>query len=134
MKYFLGIEVTRSKQDIFLSQMKYVLDLLVETGMLGCKPAHTPIAHNVKLSIHDDQIPTDREQYQWLVGKLIYLSHTRPDVVYAVSLVSQFMHNLSKDHIEAVVQILSYLKSSPEKGLMFKKYSHLNIEGYIDAD
>ena len=68
------------------------------------------------------------------MGKLIYLSHTRPDVVYAVSLVSQFMHNPSKDHIEAVVWILSYLKSSSGKGLVFRKHNHLNIEGYTDAD
>ena len=64
LKYFLGIEVARSKQGIFLSQRKYILDLLTETGMLKCKPADTPIAQNEKLSIHDNQIPTDKEQYQ----------------------------------------------------------------------
>ena len=61
LKYFLGIEVSHSKQGIFLSQRKYVLDLLAETGMLGCKLADTSIAQNVKLSIHDDQILTGRE-------------------------------------------------------------------------
>ena len=61
LKYFLGIEVARSKHGIFLSQRKYILDLLVETGMLECKPADTPIAQNEKLSIHDHQIPTDKE-------------------------------------------------------------------------
>ena len=76
LKYFLGIEVARSKHGIFLSQRKYILDLLTETGMLECKSADTPIAQNEKLSIHDHQIPTDKEQYQRLVRKLIYLSHT----------------------------------------------------------
>ena len=102
--------------------------------MLECKPADTPIAHNERLSIHDIQIPTDKDQYQRLVGKLIYLSHTRPDIAYAISLVSQFMHNPSKDHMNIVIRILRYLKSSPERGLMFRKYGHLNVEGYLDAD
>ena len=68
------------------------------------------------------------------MGKLIYLSHTRSDIAYAVSLISQFMHNPSKNYMKAVVRILRYLKSSPGKGLMFRKHSHLNIEGYTDVD
>ena len=102
--------------------------------MLECKSADTPIAQNEKLSIHDHQIPTDKEQYQRLVGKLIYLSHTRPDIAYAVSLVSQFMHNPSKEHLSVVIRILRYLKSSPGSGLMFRKHGHLDVEGHSDAD
>ncbi|KAK3006834.1 hypothetical protein RJ639_015528 [Escallonia herrerae] len=134
LKYFLGIEVSRSTQGIFLSQRKYVLDLLAETGMLECKPADTPIVQNHGLREHQAQIPTNKERYQRLVGKLIYLSHTRPDIAFAVSLVSQFMHNPSKDHMNAVIRILQYLKSSPGKGLMFRKHHHLDIDGYTDAD
>jgi hypothetical protein len=68
------------------------------------------------------------------VGKLIYLSHTRPDISYVVSVVSQFMHYPSKDHMDAVVRILRYLKSAPGKGIMFSKNDHLDVEGYTDAD
>ena len=64
--------------------------------MLDCKPAETPIEVNHGLSIQEDQVPTDKDQYQRLVGKLIYLSHTRPDIAYAVSVISQFMHSPSK--------------------------------------
>ena len=134
LKYFLGIEVVRSSEGIFLSQRKYVLDLLAETGMLNCKPVDTPTVQNHGLKEHLNQTPTKKERYQRLVGKLIYLSHTRPDIAYAVSLVSQFMHNPSEDHMGAVIRILQYLKSSPGRGLMFRKHSHLNIEGYTDAD
>ena len=134
LKYFLGIEVARSKHEIFLSQRKYILDLLAETGMLECKPADTPIAQNKKPSIHDHQILTDKEQYQRLVENLIYLSHTRPDIAYVVSLVSQFMHNPSKKHLSVVIRILRYLKSSPGSGLMFRKHGHLDVEGHSDAD
>jgi hypothetical protein len=68
------------------------------------------------------------------VGKLIYLSHTRPDIAYAVSVVSQFMHNPRQPHMDAVERILRYLKSSPGKGLLFSKHGHLGVDGYTDAD
>uniref|UniRef100_A0A2N9FXX4 Integrase catalytic domain-containing protein n=1 Tax=Fagus sylvatica TaxID=28930 RepID=A0A2N9FXX4_FAGSY len=89
---------------------------------------------NHRLGEYSDQVPADKVRYQRLVGKLIYLSHTRPDITYAVSVVSQFMHNPSEDHMGAVIRILRYLKSSPGTGLMFSKNDHLNIEGYTDAD
>ncbi|CAL8137817.1 unnamed protein product [Prunus armeniaca] len=134
LKYFLGIEVARSKHGIFLSQRKYVLDLLAEIGMLDCKPIDTPSEQNHKLGLYPDQVPTDKERYQRLVGKLIYLAHTRPDIAYAVSVVSQFMHSPSEDHTGAVTCILRYLKVTHGKGLMFSKYGHTNVEGYTDAD
>lgn len=134
LKYFLGIEVARSNKGIFLSQRKYVLDLLSEVGLLDCKPADTPIIQNHKLGEYPYQVPTNKERYQRLVGKLIYLSHTRPDIAYAVSMVSQFMHTPSEEHMNDVVRILHYLKSAPGKGLMFTKNNNLNIEGYTNAD
>ncbi|CAL8132337.1 unnamed protein product [Prunus armeniaca] len=109
LKYFLGIEVARSQQD-------------------------TPIVQNHHLGEYPDQVPTNKERYQWLVGRLIHLSHTQPYIAYAVSVVSQFMHSPSKDHMNAVLRILRYLKSALGKGLMFSKHGHLNIDGYSDAD
>ena len=134
LKYFLGIEVARSRRGIFLSQRKYVLDLLTEVGMLNCKPADNSTVQNKKLGVYPDQEPADKERYQRLVGKLIYLSHTRPDISYVVNLVSQFMHCPSKDHMDAVGRILQYLKSDPGRGLMFSNNGHLDIEGYTDVD
>lgn len=134
LKYFLGIEVSRSQQELILSQRKYVLDLLAETGMSACVPVDTPIEVNHGLSIYPDQIPTNKERYQRLVGKLIYLTHTRPDLSYAVSVVSQFMHNPSEQHMSAVNRILAYLKSSPGKGILYSKEGHLDIMGYTDSD
>ena len=133
-KYFLGIEVSWSKQGLFLSQRKYTLDLLVETGKSACEPVNIPIKINHNLSIYHDQIPTNKENYQRLVRKLIYLTHTRPDLSNAVSVASQFMHNPSDRHMNVVNRILAYLKSSPSKGIMFSKHVHLDIEGYIDSN
>jgi Reverse transcriptase (RNA-dependent DNA polymerase) len=134
LKYFLGIEVIRTKQGITLSQRKYILDLLAEVGMMDCKPADTPLIRNLKLEEHSDQIPVNKERYQRLVGKLIYLSHTRPDIAYAVSLVSQFMHHPGEEHMKAVMGIIRYLKGTPGKGIQFLKNGHLDIMGYTDAD
>ncbi|CAL8993798.1 unnamed protein product [Prunus brigantina] len=134
LKYFLGIEVARSANGICLSQRKYVLDLLAETGLLGCKPADTPIEMNHKLCEGMDQEPTNKEQYQRLVGRLIYLAHTRPDIAYVVSVVSQFMHSPNVSHRNAVDRILRYLKLAPGKGLMFSKNRDLEVVGYTDAD
>ncbi|CAL5350327.1 unnamed protein product [Camellia sinensis] len=134
LKYFLGIEVARSKDGIFISQRKYVLDLLKETGMLGCKACATPLEPNQKLGDDEGGEVVDKGSYQRLVGKLIYLSHSRPDIAVAVSIVSQFMHAPRQIHFEAVMRILKYLKSAPGKGLYFSKYDHLRVEAYTDAD
>ncbi|XP_021834506.1 uncharacterized protein LOC110774280 [Prunus avium] len=134
LTYFLGIEVARSQQGIFLSQRKYVLDLLTDTGLLECKPVDTLIVHNHHLGEYPDQVPTNKERYQRLVGRLIYLSHTWPNIAYAVSIVNQIMHSPSEDHMNAVLWMLRYLKSAPRKGLMFLKHGYMNIDAYTDAD
>lgn len=133
LRYFLGIEVAQSQKGIILTQRKYVLDLLNETGILGCRPASTPIDPNHKLCAESGD-PVNKERYQRLVGRLIYLCHTRPDISYAVSIVSRYMHDPRSGHLDAAYRILRYLKSSPGKGLMFKSFGHLNVEGYCDAD
>lgn len=102
--------------------------------MLACQPVDAPMEVNHKHGAYPDQVLTNKERYQRLVGKLIYLSHTRPDIAYAVSVVSQFMHAPSEAHMDAVNRILKYLKSAPGKGLMFSNHGHLDVQGYTDAD
>ena len=110
LKSVLGIEVAYSKEGISLSQHKYTLDLLQETGQLGCKPTTTPLDVNVKFGKGDNGAAIDKTFYQRLIGKLIYLNHTRPDISYAVSLLSQFMSEPYEVHLRAGYIILSYLK------------------------
>ena len=87
LKYFLGMEFARSKEGIFVNQCKYVLDLLGETGQLGCKLVEIPIEPNIKLLPSKDEVK-DKEQYQRLVRRLIYLSHACSDIAFSVSMVS----------------------------------------------
>lgn len=134
LKYFLGIEVAWSKEGIFVSQQKHVLDLFKELGMLGCKPIDTLIEPNHKLGEASDDTPMDWGRYQRLVGKLIYLLHTRPDIAYVVSVIRQFMHNPKDVHFQVAYRVLRYLKSIPGKGILFKKGAKLSLEAYIDAN
>ncbi|RVW82418.1 Retrovirus-related Pol polyprotein from transposon TNT 1-94 [Vitis vinifera] len=134
LKYFLGMEIARSKKGIAVSQRKYVLDLLNETGMLGCKPAETPMDTTIKLEESDGSAPVDKGRYQRLVGKLIYLSHTKPDIGFSVSVVSQFMNNPTEKHMTVVIRILRYLKMTSGKGLFFQRTTKKEIEIFLDAD
>jgi hypothetical protein len=101
--------------------------------MLGCKPADSPIEANHHLRSNAGE-HTDKERYQRLVGRLIYLSHTRLDISYAVGVVSQFMHAPRTSHLVAVYRILRYLKSAPGKGVLFSNHGHLRLEAFTDAD
>ena len=120
LKDLLGMEVARSKEGIIVSQRKYVLDLLKETNMSGCCPVETQTDPNIKFGNKEGN-SVEQRRYQRLVGELIYLSHTRPDISFVVSLVSQFMHSPKKEHQEAVYKILRYLKNSPRRGLFSGK-------------
>ncbi|RVX10447.1 Retrovirus-related Pol polyprotein from transposon TNT 1-94 [Vitis vinifera] len=88
----------------------------------------------VKLEESDGSAPVDKGRYQRLVGKLIYLSHTRPDIGFSVGVVSQFMNNPTEKHMTAVIRILRYLKMTPGKGLFFQRTSKKEIEIFSDAD
>ncbi|KAK3003550.1 hypothetical protein RJ639_019485 [Escallonia herrerae] len=140
LKYFLGIEVTRSKKGIFLSQRKYVLDLLAETRKAGAKPCNTPMNPSVHLTKDDgDRLDDgdrfdDPDKYRRLVGKLNYLTVTRPDIAYAVSTVSQFMSEPTVKHWAALKQIMCYLKGAPGLGLLYSNHGHSCIECFSDAD
>ncbi|XP_048131448.1 uncharacterized mitochondrial protein AtMg00810-like [Rhodamnia argentea] len=133
LRYFLGIEVSRSSHGIFLCRRKYILDLLSRIGMLGCKSIDTPLDSNAKIWAKTGEL-VDRESYQRLVGKLIYLSHTRPDIAYTIGFVSQFMHDPYTTHMDVVTRILRYLKGTPGKGILFGNHGHLKAETFADAD
>ncbi|KAJ9689309.1 hypothetical protein PVL29_014807 [Vitis rotundifolia] len=98
LKYFLGIEIAQSSSGVVLSQRKYALDILEETGMLDCKPVDTPMDPNVKLIPGQGEPLGDPGRYRRLVGKLNYLTITRPDISFPVSVVSQFLQSPCDSH------------------------------------
>lgn len=98
LKYFLGIEVARSSEWIFLCQRKYTLDIIEEAGLLGAKPASFPIEQNHSLATATGSLISGLKQYRRLVGRLIYLSFTRPDLAYTVHILAQFMQEPRQEH------------------------------------
>jgi len=92
------------------------------------------IEQNHRIENDEENPKVEKTQYQKLVGKLIYLSHNRPDIACVVSVVSQFMHDPRERHLQAVDRIIQYLKASPGKGLLLKKGENLSMKVYTDAN
>ena len=133
LKYFLGIEVATSRKGLFLNQRKYTIDLLRDSNMLNSKPANTPFDSKLQLDKLGDPLDSPN-YYQKLVGKLIYLTITRPDISFAVSLVSQHMHAPTVVHLCMVKRILRYLKKTIGRGIVMRRNGHTDIIGFSDSD
>ncbi|GJX92140.1 ribonuclease H-like domain-containing protein [Tanacetum coccineum] len=102
---------------------KYCLELLKYYGLLGCKPVSTPMVPNSVLPYElteDDSLLDNIAGYQKLLGKLIYLTHTRPDIAYYVHCLAQYMHSPLKSHLSCALNVLRYLKGAPGKGIRYK--------------
>ena len=134
LQYFLGVEVARSTESIYLCQRKYTLDIIGETGLLGSKPATFPVEQNHRLALSTSALLDDAESYRRLIVRLIYLSFTQPDFAYAVHLLAQFMHSPHRDHWEAALRVVQYLKGSPGQGILLRADCNLTSFGWCDSD
>ncbi|XP_048501643.1 uncharacterized mitochondrial protein AtMg00810-like [Beta vulgaris subsp. vulgaris] len=134
LRYFLGIEVDHCNSGIFLSQKKYIQDLLKEYGMMNCKPVRLPMDSHTKLSSTLGDLLPCAEEYQKLVGKLIYLSLTRPDVTFTVNVLSRFMHKPTNVHMQAAKRVLRYLAGSMSQGILLANTSSAHLQAFCDSD
>ena len=136
LTYFLGLEIARNNTGIHLSQRKYTLDLLTETGMLACAPSLTPMAHTLRLTPDKGERLNEEEatSYRRLIGRLIYLTNTRPDIAYAVNHLSHFVSAPTNIHSQAAFHVLKYLKASPGVGIFLHNNTPVQIKVYNDSD
>jgi hypothetical protein len=135
LHYFLGIEVSRVSDSIYLSQSKYTSDLLQRAGMSTCKAAPTPLAASVKISAHEGEPLTSEEstKYHSIVGALQYLTLTRPDISFSVNKVCQYLHLPTSIHWTAVKRILRFLKHTLGHGLHIRCSTSTMVSAFLDA-
>lgn len=134
LKYFLGIEIARSSQGLSLCQRHYAIQLLSEAGYLGCKPRSTPMDANLKLCQEDGDLLSDHLVYRRLIGRLLYLTITRPDLTFAVTKLSQFMSTPRTTHLKAAYSVLQYLNGTIGQGLFFSSRSELKLSLFSGSD
>ena len=133
LKYFLGIEVTRKTKEIYLCQRSYALDIITELDYLGSKHVHFPMEQNHKLATSSSPIIDNVKQYRMLVGRLIYLSFTRPNFAYSVHILSQFLGAPCRDHCDATI-LVRYLKGSPGQGILLCVDCDMSLSGWCDPN
>jgi hypothetical protein len=133
LSFFLGLQIHQSNQGIFISQTKYIREMLKRFGMEDCKPV-TPMQTSCKLRKDDDSKSTDQRQYRSMIGSLLYVTTSRPYVMQAVGQVARFQAAPKESHVLAVKRIFRYLKGTEEFGLWYPKGKDLSLIAYIDAN
>ncbi|KAG7551025.1 Zinc finger CCHC-type [Arabidopsis thaliana x Arabidopsis arenosa] len=131
---FLGLEVERVKDGIFVGQQGYARRIVEKFGVHEGKTRTTPMDVNIKLRRDEGSLLPDARPYRALVGSLLYLTITRPDIAFAVGLVSRFMQAPMKPHLEAAKKILKYVKTTLGMGLVYKYNAKISLHGFTDAD
>ncbi|KAL3361478.1 hypothetical protein AABB24_014391 [Solanum stoloniferum] len=145
LRYFLGIEFARSDTGNLMHQRKYSLKLISDMGLSSSKPVGAPIELNQKLTsaefdLHfppadeNDKLLSDPGMYQKLVGRLLYLTITRPDIAFATQLLSQFMHSPKTSHMHAAMRVVRYVKNAPGLGILMNANVDNQLTAYCDAD
>lgn len=134
LSYFLGVEVIPHTHGLFLSQSKYIHDILQRANMLDSKPAKTPMTAHPPLLLNNGIPLSNPTTYRAIVGALQYLSFTRPDVAFPVNKLSQFMHAPTNLHLQALKRVLRYLHGTLRQGLLLRQKSTLQLHTFTDAD
>ena len=134
LRHFLGMEIYQDKENIFICQRNYAEKILRTFGMFECNPAPTPLVMGEKLYKKDGGNFMDSTYYRSLIGKLLYLCTTRPDLMFAASLLSRFMQNPSHIHLGAAKHVLRYIQGTLDYGLCYEKNKEVKLIGYSDSD
>ena len=134
LTFFLGLQVSQRKDGIFINQAKYIKDLLKKFDLEDCSSAKTPMATATKLDEDSKGKKVDISVYRGMVGSLLYLTASRPDIMFATCLCARFQSCPKESHMIAIKRIFRYLKGTPSLGLWYPKDTGFNLVGYSDAD
>nr|GEU79333.1 retrovirus-related Pol polyprotein from transposon TNT 1-94 [Tanacetum cinerariifolium] len=134
MSFFLGLQVSQSPGGIFINQSKVALEVLKKFGMDSCDPVNTPMVDRLKLDEDPLGIPVDQTRFRSIVGSLMYLTASRPDLVFAVCMCARYHASPTKKHLEALKRVFWYLRETINWGLWYPKDTAMALTAYADAD
>jgi len=134
MNFFLRLQINQTDKGIFISQSKYVKEMLKKFGMEDSKPVCTPITIGCKLRKNDESPKANQSRYISMIRGLLCLTATRPDIMHVVCLVARFQEDPKESHVVAVKRIFGYLKGTPDHGLWYPKDNDFALSAYTDAD
>ncbi|GJU85904.1 putative ribonuclease H-like domain-containing protein [Tanacetum coccineum] len=134
LTFFLGLQVKQKEDGIFISQDKYVAEILKKFDFVSVKTASTPIETQKPLVKDEEASDVDVHLYRSMIGSLMYLTASRPDIMFAVCACSRFQVNPKTSHLSAVKRIFRYLKGKPKLGLWYPRVSSFDLEAYSDSD
>jgi spore germination protein GerM len=134
LTYFLGLQVKQTFEGIFISQAKYAKDLVKWFGLDGKSHARTPMSTNVKMSVDLTSKQVDPTLYRSIIGSLLYLTASRPDIAFSVGVCARFQDNPNESHLTAVKRIIRYVNAIVNYGIYFFRETNLVLAGYSDAD
>lgn len=134
MRYFLGLEILQNSRGVFISQKKYALQVLQKFGMDGSNSVQNPIVPGCKLVKDESGVKVDKIYFKQIVGSLMYLTVTRPDVMFVVGLISRYMENPTELHLQVAKRVLRYLKGTLDFGIFYKKGGNNELIAYTDSD
>ncbi|KAL2230511.1 UNVERIFIED_CONTAM: Retrovirus-related Pol polyprotein from transposon RE2 [Sesamum indicum] len=133
-RFFLGLEIGRSEKGITVTQRKYTRDIIEDVKMKESKATTTPLPLGIKLTEHAEEQLSSPESYRRLLGRLLYLGITRPDICHSTQQLSQFMQHPCKQHWQAALHLVKYLKGTQDRGIFFAADDDFNLSAYCDAD
>uniref|UniRef100_A0A6N2K750 Integrase catalytic domain-containing protein n=1 Tax=Salix viminalis TaxID=40686 RepID=A0A6N2K750_SALVM len=134
LHHFLGMGVLQTSQGIFIHQSKYAQSLLKKFGLEDCKPVSIPLPTGEKLKKIDGSELADECTYRKIVGSLLYLTATRPDLMYAASLLSRFMNQPTRKHMGVAKRVLRYVQGTLHYGIEYVRNQSSTLVGFCDAD
>ncbi|XP_042983357.1 uncharacterized protein LOC122312768, partial [Carya illinoinensis] len=134
LTFFLGLQIKQAKSGTFINQSKYIKELLKKFGMENAKEIGTPMSPSTKLDKDESGKPVDSKIYRGMIGSLLYLTASRPDIMFSVCLCARFQSSPKESHLIAVKRILRYLSGTINLGLWYPKYTSFDLISYTDAD
>ena len=134
MRFFLGIEVLQKPEGIFVCQRQYATDVLKRFSMYESNPIKSPIVPGFKINKDADGAVVDDTYYKQMVGSLMYLTATRPDIMFSVSLISIYMSRPTELHLQVAKRILRYLKGTTSYGIFYKNGGDEELFAFMDSD